>query len=203
MVKNIKRKAKEADRPHVSLDNVQIENVHQFVYLGSCFQSDGDSMADVKHRMNLAQSTFSELHHLWRDHRLPTSLKIRLYQSAVCSSLTHASEAWEMSGKVKKTINGFNSRCLSVITKGDTHELAISPPFDLIKTIRRRRLRYLGHVLRMDSERLVLKTLMALTKGGTEYPPGSLFMDVEDIPFEELLSLASDKSYWKALVAGL
>ena len=55
----------------------------------------------------------------------------------------------------------------------------------------------------MDSERLVLKTLMAFTKGGTEYPPGSLFMDVEDIPFEELLSLASDKSYWKALVAGL
>ena len=47
------------------------------------------------------------------------------------------------------------------------------------------------------------KTLMDLTKGGTEYPPGSLFMDVEDIPFEELLSLASDKSYWKALVAGL
>ena len=108
-----------------------------------------------------------------------------------------------MSGKVQKAINGFNSRCLSVITKGDTHELAISPPFDLIMTIRRRRLRYLGHVLRMDSERLVLKTLMALTKGGTEYPPGSLFMDVEDIPFEELLSLASDKSYWKALVAGL
>ena len=32
---------------------------------------------------------------------------------------------------------------------------------------------------------------------------GSLFMDIEDIPFEELLSLASDKSYWKALVAGL
>ena len=53
-------------------------------------------------------------------------------------------------------------------------------------TIRKRRLRYLGHVLRMDSERLVLKTLMALTKGGREYPPGSLFINVEDIPFEEL-----------------
>ena len=67
----------------------------------------------------------------------------------------------------------------------------ILPPFDLIMTIKRRRLRYLGHVLRMDSERLVLKTFMALTKGGTEYPPGSLFMDVEDIPFEELLSLGA------------
>ena len=33
----------------------QIENVNSFVYLGSCFQSDGDNMADVKHRMNLVQ----------------------------------------------------------------------------------------------------------------------------------------------------
>ena len=44
---------------------------------------------------------------------------------------------------------------------------------------------------------------MAFAKGETEYPPGSLFMVVEDIPFEKLLSLASDKSYWKTLVAGL
>ena len=39
----------------------------------------------------------------------------------------------------------------------------------------------------------VLKTPIVLTKVETEYPLGSLFMDVEDIPFEELLSLASDK----------
>ena len=93
-VQKTKRKAKEADRPHISLDNVQIENVHQFVYLGSCFQSDGDSMADVNHRMNLAQTTFSELHHLWRDHRLPTSLKIRLYQSTVEQSTRLVPYSW-------------------------------------------------------------------------------------------------------------
>ena len=52
-VQNKRRKAKEEERPHVSLDGIQIENVHSFVYLGSCFQSDGDNMADVKHRMNL------------------------------------------------------------------------------------------------------------------------------------------------------
>ena len=65
--------------------------------------------------------------------------------------------------------------------KGDNHELAISPPFNLIITIRRRRLRYLG--LGIDSERLVLETLTALTKEGTKYPPK--FMYVEDIAFEE------------------
>ena len=71
------------------------------------------------------------------------------------------------------------------VSKGALINFVIIPPFELIMTILRRSLRYLGHVLRTDSERLVLKTLMAFTKGGTEYPPGSLFMDVEDIPFEE------------------
>ena len=133
-------------------------------YLGSCFQSDGDDSADVNHRMNVAQSCFSDLYQLWRDNRLPTSMKIRLYRSAVCSSFTHACEAWDLNESILKTINGFNSRCLSVITKGDVHELARDPPFHLVLTIRKRRLRYLGHILRMEQDRLVKRTLIALTK---------------------------------------
>ena len=150
-------------------------------------------MADVQYRMNLAQSTFSDLHHLWRDHRLPTSMKLRLYQSAVCSSFTHACEAWEMSENVLKAINGFNSRCLSLVLKRDIHELASDPPFNLILTIRKRRLRYLGHVLRMDSERLVVKILTAFTRGVIMHPSGSLFSHDEHVPIQELFRLASDK----------
>ena len=130
-------------------------------------------------------------------------LMVRLYQSAVCSSFTHACEAWEMCDNILKAINGFNGRCLSLIMKGDIHEITADPPFNLILSVRKRRLRYLGHVLRMDSERLVLKTLMALTRGGTIYPPGSLFMDVENVPIQELIKLASDKKRWRALVEGL
>ena len=157
-------------------------------------------MADVKHRINLAQASFSDLHHLWRDHRLPISMKVRLYQAAVCSSLTHACEAWDLTAPVLRAINGFNSRCLSAIFKADIHEMAASPPFDLILTIRRRRLRFLGHTLRMEPERLVRRTLFALTKGGTDYPKGSLFMDVEDSAIEDLVCLAKDKNSWKLLV---
>ena len=145
-------------------------------------------------------SNFSGLHHLWRDHRLPTSMKLHLYQSAVCSSFTHACKEWKMSDNVLKAVNGFNSRCLSLVLKSGIHEPASDPPFYLILTIRKRRLRYLGHVLRMDSERLVLKTLMAFTRGGTIHPPGSLFMDVEHVPIQELFRLASDKRHWRALV---
>jgi len=158
-----KRKVAENDREHVLMEGLEIENVHSFVYLGGKLQCDGDDTADVKHRMAIAQSVFSSLSHLWKDHRLPTSMKLRFYSTAVCSTFTHACEAWSMTEPIRRSINGFNSRCIHVIT-GDTYaNTARNPPFDLVLTIRRRRLRFLGHVLRMKKNRLVRRTFEAMS----------------------------------------
>ena len=37
----------------------------------------------------------------------------------MCSTLTHASEAWTLTEPVMRGVNGFNSRCLHVITGQD------------------------------------------------------------------------------------
>ena len=51
------------------MEDEQIENI----YLGAKSQSDGDLRADVKHRMVIAQETFSSLYHLWNDSHLTLS----------------------------------------------------------------------------------------------------------------------------------
>ena len=84
------------------------------------------------------------------------------------------------------------------------HELARDPSsFYLVLTIRKRRLRYLGHILRMEQDLLVKRTLVALTTEGTVYPEGSLFMDVENKSFKQLEHLAKQKGRWSKLVDGL
>ncbi|KAI8520998.1 28S ribosomal protein S24, mitochondrial [Branchiostoma belcheri] len=158
-VQRQKRLAKEKERPHVTLQGQQLENVHAFDYLGSRMQCDGDQEADVNYRMVIAQTRFSSLQHIWRDHRLPHSMKVRLYKSSVCSTLTHSCEAWDLTRDVTRMINGFNSRCLQVITKKHFRDTATNPDYNLMLTIRRRRLRYLGHILRMDPSRLFLRVL--------------------------------------------
>ena len=95
-------------------------------------------MADVTHRMHIAQALFSSLHQMWQDHRLPTFMKLRLYEAAVCSSLTHSCEAWDLSPSVMKSVNGYNSRCLNMITKKSYHSTATAPDFNLILAMRRR-----------------------------------------------------------------
>ena len=66
-VQHSKRKALEEKRSHVTVNGTEIENVHNFIYLGAKQQGDGDEVADVKHRMEIAQAAFNGLYHLWKE----------------------------------------------------------------------------------------------------------------------------------------
>ena len=54
-------------------------------------------------------------------------LRLRLYNLCVCSTLTHACEAWNLTKAASRILNGFNSRCLNVITGEGYRDTAISP----------------------------------------------------------------------------
>ena len=148
-VQTAKRRPAEALLSQVYAGNTPLENVYSFEYLGARMQCDGADDADVRHRMAIAQTTFGSLSNIWTDHRLSRALKPRTYQLAVCSTLTHASEAWTLTEQVMSSLNGFNSRCLHVITGQDYRVTATAPEYDLLRAIRQRRFRYLGHILRM------------------------------------------------------
>ena len=200
-VQRAKRKAEEEKRPLVVINGEPIENVYTFDYFGSQQQCDGEDNVDVHHRMNIAQATFSSLSRIWPDHRLPIALKLRLYCSAVCSTFSHACEAWDLTAAVIKNINGFNSRCLHVITGKRYRETAVNPDFNLVRAIRQRRLRYLGHIFRLPPERLLRKALFAYVMGSDAVPAGSLTADCpQDLSLEDLARLATDRKRWADMV---
>ena len=166
-------------------------------------QCDGADDADVRHRMAIAQTTFGSLSSIWTDHRFSCAFKLRTYELAVCSTLTHASEAWTLTEPVMRSVNGFNSRCLHVITGQDYRVTATAPEYDLLRAIRQRRLRYLGHILRMPESRVVRCALVAHTKGGAIYPKDSLFMDCQAMEMDQLVALAQRRGAWNALAKQL
>ena len=82
--------------------------------------------------------------------------------------------------------------------------MVVNPPFDLLITNQKRRLRYLGHILRMEPDRLLRRTIiLALTKGSTDYPKPSLFIDVENSTLEDLVRLAQDRYRYNLIVGSL
>ena len=177
-------------------------HVLHFEYLGSQLQGDGENEADVRHRMDVAQAAFGSLSHLWSDHRLSRATKLRLNRMSVCSTLTHSCEAWTTTRTEVRMINGFSSRCLHAITGEDYRTTATVPVYNLVLAVRKRRLRYLGHVLRLPAESIVRRSLLALVKGCVHYSEGSLFSDCEaSMPQLEAQSL--DRSAWRDRVSSL
>ena len=70
-------------------------------------------------------------------------LKIRLYAVAVVSLLTYGCESWNLTKDTMRKLNGCNSQMLARITGRSVREEArpTTSSFDIIKTIRVRRLR--------------------------------------------------------------
>ena len=102
------------------------------------------------------------------------------------------SDVDEIIRTVTRMINGFNSRCLHVITGEDYRATATTTVYDLLLAVRKRRTRYLGHVLHLTPDRIVRRSLIALVKGGTYYLEGSLFSDCEGAYLHELIETATD-----------
>ena len=98
-----------------------------------------------------------------------------------------------------KSIIGFNS--LHIITGKSYSETATNPDHNLLLEIRKRRLRYLEHVLRMDDQRLGKRTLLAYVNPTPS--PGSLHDDCNGKSVDTLLDLAFDRKRWNSLMNNL
>ena len=181
----------------------RLENVFNFDYLGFRFQADGDRICALEQRMAIARTRFGQLHEIWRSKKLPISAKIRIYACAVISVLTYGNEIWKFSEKIKAKLRGWNARCLSVITGRGFREETVKPSFDLVARLRSRRLRWAGHILRMEESSLLRQVLLAQSKVEGRATGGLLADAPEYESTEELLELAQDRDGWREVVQAL
>ena len=176
----------------------EIGFVFDFKYLGHWFQSDGDGMRNIEIRMAQAGSAFGRLNHIWRDKRLSKRVKLKLYATFVISILVWGLGAWKLDKKLRGKLAVWNARMLCKVngTAPEDYGKAIpeqthAPDFDLVAKLKARRLRWLGHVLRMPETSLLRRVV--LRHGTTDLPDGTIFDDApEHASLEELVELAGN-----------
>ena len=201
--KTAKRIEMQQQLPKVKWGQREIKNAWRSKYLGSIFEAGGSQMTDVRTRIAMASQRFGKIHHLWRDHDLHLNLRLRLYRASVCSILTYGSEAWVLTQQVRKALNGANARMLSIIT-GNTIKEEASPKtqtFDLVKWVRARRLQWLGHILRMGTERMIKQAIYEIFMARQD---GDMLMDAPKTDsWRELCTFACDRDYWSTRVRAM
>jgi hypothetical protein len=95
-----------------------IENVDSFTYLGSEVTKDGGAVQDVSQRIRKANGAFVQLYPVWKNSRMSTSTKLRIFRSNVKSVLLYGSETWKemktATSRRQTFVNGCLRRILNI-----------------------------------------------------------------------------------------
>ncbi len=106
------------------------------------------------------------LHNVWKSRKLGLKTKIRLYNSNVKSDLLYGAECWRTVKTETNQLNAFHNSCLRRIcnifwpNKISNIELYTKTKCNSIEAeVKHIRLRWLGHVLRMEQNSFPKKSL--------------------------------------------
>ena len=202
-------------QPTLQVYGTPINHVTDFKYLGSMMAS---SASDQKRRKALAWTAFRKLERLWKSPSIPISTKMKSFNTTCITVLLYGSESWVISKDMENKINSFGTTCYRImlnirridrVPNATIYSLTESAP--LIERVRRRQLRFLGHVLRFPENEPVRDFVMYVPTHRRKKPGrqrtlftnyihcllGNLDNLLND---NQLLEIAEDRHQWRKLV---
>ena len=131
-------------------------------YLGSTISDNLSLQKELDKRIGKAATTFARLNaRVWKISKLTIKTKVAVYNACVLSKLLYGSETWTTYSDQEKRLNAFHLRSLrrllgiSWMNKiPNTVVLSHTELPSMYTLLRQRRLRWLGHVRRMDDGRI-------------------------------------------------
>ena len=200
----------------VQLNEENLKICETFTYLGSTVKIDGGTDTDINKRLAKARAVFSNLNRVWKSSQYTTRTKLKLYNSCVLPTLLYGSECWRMTENDQQKLSTFHTKSLRRIMKifwpnkiSNDELLRRCQAEDMSTIIKKRRWRWIGHVLRKDPNNLT-KTALHWTPEGKRRrgrPKITWRRTVEaemkdaNQTWGSLLRLANDRQKWKDFVA--
>ena len=187
-----------------------------FTYLGSSLSNTNDLNHELNCRIGKATSAFSNLNKIWSSKKVSLRLKLRFYNSNVVPTLLYGSETWQLKTTHERRLDAFDMKCLrkilgikwnDFVTNDEIRSKTEQPPVS--STICKRRLRWLGHVLRLPATRPANQVITWTPEGQRRRgrPKMNWRQTVErdlrlvDRRWSDTSRLAEDRAGWSALTA--
>jgi len=102
---------KESLANKVEIDGMQIDNVNEFVYLGSLLTWDNDCSKEMKRRLDKAIGAMAGFSTIWKSRHVSIQVKLKLLYVYVFSVLLYASETWTLKKLDKDRLLAFEMKC--------------------------------------------------------------------------------------------
>ena len=162
----------ESDLQPINIRGGTIETVTKFKYLGSIIEANGSVQREVENRISKASRVFSALKRpVFADKDLSLATKRLLYRAIVLGVLLYGAETWPAKRDNSRKLEVFHNRCLRSILGISTSRqrserissVQVSQMFGMEESLEdyvsASRLRWLGHLARMDESRLPKRLL--------------------------------------------
>ena len=202
---------KEEEKEDIFIDGHRIEEVRQFCYLGDLLDSEGGVERAVRMRVSAAWQKWREISSLLTNRSIPLWSRGRAYDACIRPVLLYGSEGWPMTDRLRAVLTGCDRRLLRYmagITWRDhvsSAEVADRCGVELLEgVLRRRRLRWYGHVARRDIEEPLGNILNFEAPG--RRPPGRPKKSWKRTVEEDMRVVgakkedALDRDRWKCLI---
>ena len=152
------------NRDKVEMGGQSFETVNEFVYLGALIRCDNDNTMEIKRRIMLANRCFYGLKKHLRARQLTKETKCAIYKTIIRPVLTYGSESWPLTKADENLLLVFERKVLRTIFGAIQENGVFRRRFNfelqrdygeanIIAIIKTNRLRWAGHLARMEDER--------------------------------------------------
>ena len=203
-----------AHRPTISIHGTQLKMVEDFKYLGSVISSDRSLDKEIRARICKASQAPGCLKTRVLNQHIRQSTKLKVYRAVVLTSLLYGCETWTLYRRHLKQLEHFYAHSLQTILNIKWQDRVSNlQVFDMAEAtsieamILKSRLRWVGHVIRMEDNRP--KQLMFGELASGKQKQGRLLKRFKDcvkasishpeITLKELELCAHDRTGWRAL----
>ena len=168
--------------PVVTVGQETLQAVEQFTYLGSTMSSDCSIDAEITNRIAKASSAFGALtSKLWNVRGIRCETKLAVYHAVVLPTLMYASETWTYYRRHLRQLDRFHISCLRQILNirwqdriANVEVLQRAKTVGMEALLMKSKLRWAGHVVRMDDNRIPKQVFYSQLKNGKRRPGGQL-----------------------------
>jgi len=199
----------------IMLEDEELKQVENFVYLGGSVSADQSSDKDIERRIGLAAGIVRNLDTIWKATK---GTKVMLYHTLVQAIVLYNAETWTLKEEHKRKLRVFEMsvlRRICGITRRDRRrnvdiKQELDVKLDIVQRLQRR-LTYFGHVARVNNSRYANILLHGYGSGQrTRGRPKKKWVDniKEDcteigITINEVMTLTGDRNTCRSTVLNL
>jgi hypothetical protein len=164
-----KKRYEDADTSFLAAVNGGVAFTRNFCYLGSIFDDSLKDNKDINKRISKATAVFGALSKcVFRRKDVTSSTKRKVYEALVLSILLYGCECWHLTASQRQRLTSFHRSCVRRMCRVTVFQRIRSKELLARLELRSmdsyllgRRLRWLGHMVRMDESRLPRQLLFS------------------------------------------